>query len=557
MALLVALLLTCLPQDTSASVLEPWRGVPAVVESALAFDDPAGSDPRTVLVCIDASTSLAGTGLAEAIEGVLATRAADLGRLRIGVHKLGAREPLLAPSEDREAIAAAVRAALAKPDDSIQDLCGELRTLCQTLGARAGERAVLLATLENGDAENDLEATVTKLRATKTRLYALADESYLSDSYWAERSYTQAPKDCELFGGDSAVIDVPFGWLFQLGNPNEAAPSGFGCWALSRLVAQSGGKLFLYQATSPGGHQCIASGSCLFCTGDHISAAEFYRKPLLEPLAPSLASRKEVLEAIGSDPFAKVTAIAWRSALNVGLVRGAPPREGHWSGIDNNASGKAQLMTGGRPERNADRAQAALKECRKILAALDREIARLGLSTGTGGQASSRQRAIAELTACSLHVTEVNLLLYAAWCEEIAPRWFESDVAPFAPEVPLIQGDPKRASIGYTNRSLCHGALPFLDVELPGGEPVREALRALDARMKSFEQRYAHTPYAVALHRHGLAFFYQQFETRVVERPRPRSRTGEEAGPSSGTPRPSRPGRPSSSGTGPTSGGGG
>jgi|688.fasta_scaffold03548_10 hypothetical protein len=552
MPLLAALLLGCLPQASAAGVLEAWRGVPAVVESALAFEEPAGSQPRTVLLCLDASASLAGTGIAEAIESVLAARSADLGRLKVGVHRVGAREALLAPTDDRAAIAAAVRAALQQPDDAVQDLCLDLRTLAQSLGSRAGERAILLVSLENGDAENDLEGTLARLKGTKTRLHALTDESYLSDSYWAERSYTEPPKDCEWHGGDSAVIDVPYGWLFQLSNPNEATPSGFGSWAISRLVANSGGRLFLYQASSPAGHQCIAIGTCLFCNNDHIAGTEFHRKPLLEPLAPSLASRKEVLEAIGGDPWAKATATAWRAALGVGLVRGAPPREGHWSGIDNNASGKAQLLTGGRPERNADRALAALKECRKILANLERDLARIDPAAG-----SPRQRAIAELTACSLHVTEVNLLLYAAWCEEIAPRWFESAVAPFAPEVPLIQGDPKRATIGYTNRSLCHGARPFLDVELPGGEPVRDALRALDARMRSFEQRYAHTPYLVALHRHGLAFFYQSFETRLVERPRPRSRTGEEAGPSSGTPRPARPGRASSTGTGPISGGGG
>lgn len=552
MAFLAALALCVLPQETSAGVIEPWRGVPAVLESALAFEQPGSGDPRTLMLLVDASASLSSTGLAEAVEGALANRPSDLGRLKVGVYKVGAREALLSPSDDREAIVAAVRAALAKPDDSIQDLCSELRTLSQALGARSGERAILLVSLENGDAENDLEGTVTKLRATKTKLFALADESYLSDSYWAEHSYTIPPRDCEMFGGDNAVIDVPFGWLFQLGNPNEATPSGFGSYALSRLVAQSGGRLFLYQASSPAGHQCAATGTCLFCNNDHIAGAEFHRKPLVEPLAPLLAPRKDVLEAIGNDPWAKSTAIAWRAALNIGIVRGAPPREGHWSGIDNNASGKAQLLTGGRPERNADRAESALKECRKILANLDRDLAKIDAQSG-----SPRQKAIAELTACSLHVTEVNLLLYIAWCEEIAPRWFESAGPLFAPEIELIQGDPKRASIGYTTRSLCHGALPFLGVELPGGEPVREALRALDARMKRFEERYRHTPYIVALHRHGLAFFYQNFETRLVERPRPRSRTGEEAGPSSGTPRPSRPGRASSTGTGPTSGGGG
>lgn len=539
------------PAPHAAQIVEAWRGMPAVLERALAWEDP-NAEARTVWLCIDATASLSSAGLPEALSALLEQPNFALGKLKVGVHKVGAKQVLLPPSEDRTALLEALRAALAQPDESIQDLYSELRMLCQLLGARAGERAILLASLENGDAENDIEATVQKLKATKTRLFVLGSESYLADSYWAERSYSEAPRDCELRGGDNAIIDLPFGWLFQIGSPNEATPSGFGDYALSRLVAASEGKLFLYQAASSAAHQCMTLGSCLFCSNDHIASKEYYRRALLEALAPSLAPRTQVLEQWSSDPYAKATLTAWRAALQAGLVRGSPPRAGHLTFVDGNAQGKANLLTDGKPDRNVARAETALKECKRILSALEKDLERIDASSG-----SPRARAIAEFCACMLDVTQVNLIGYIGWCEELAPSWFDDAANVLPPEIRPLEGDPKRASIGFSTRSLCHGARPFLAIELPGGARLREALSALDQRIQRFEERYAHTPYVVALHRQGIAIFHQVFNSRLVERPRPRSKSGEENGPSSGTPRPGRAGRSSASGTGPTSGGGG
>ncbi len=75
---------------------------------------------------------------------------------------------------------------------------------------------MLLATLENGDAEDDLEATAARLAGTKTKLFVLASEAYVADCYWAQRTYQDHPRETQLTGGDSAAIDMPWGWLFQL-----------------------------------------------------------------------------------------------------------------------------------------------------------------------------------------------------------------------------------------------------------------------------------------------------------------------------------------------------
>lgn len=542
-------------QPTSAAdVTEEWRGLARLFDRVIPPEDATGSEPRTLVLLLDPTASLAAAGIADALAAALERHAALLGRVKIGVARSGTDKPLLAPSEDPAAILAAVRAALASPNEKIQNLFQSLRDTALTLAARSGEHALLLATLENGDAEDDLEGTLARLSGTKTRLFVLAGESYLADSYWAAYPMQEHPKDTQLAGGDSALIDVPWGWLFQLTTANEVTPSGFACYGLGRCAAGSGGRVWVYQPESAGQHECMVYGSCLFCAGDHAPEDELYNRALIAPLAPSVAPRGEVQNQLEDDPAYKPVLEAWRAALQAGLLRGTPPRGGRWTGVDNSASSRGALLFSGPPERNADRAEAAIKDCERILAQLDQALARID-----GAKANPRAKAVGEFTRVMLQLTKTNLVGYAGWCREIAPRWFDKDApAPLAPELPGVRGDTRNVTIGYTSRSLCHGAKAFLEIELPGGERFQKELSALDERMLRFEERYAHTPWVTAMHRQGIATFHQSGPATYVERPRPKSRNGPEQGPKSGDgSRPSRRGGNTGGGSGPTTGGGG
>src|SRR5258706_8214051 len=505
-------------QPTSAAdVTEEWRGLGRLFDRVIPPEDAAGSEARTLVLLLDPTASLGSTGFADALAAALERHAALLGRVKIGVGRTGSDKPLLAPSEDAAAILAAVRSALASPNEKIQNVYQSVRDTALSLAARSGEHALLLATLDNGDAEDDLEATVARLAGTKTKLFVLAGESYLADSYWAAYPSQEHPKDTQLTGGDSALIDLPWGWLFQLTTANEVAPSGFACYGLNRVAAGSAGRVWVYQAQNAGKHDCMVYGPCLLCSGDHAPEDELYNRALIAPLAPSAAAGGEAQNQLEDDPVYKLVLEAWRAALQAGLVHGAPPRAGRWTGVDPGASSRGALFLGGPPERNAERAEAAIKDCEHILAQLDQALGRVDAA-----KASPRARAIAEFTRVMLELTKTNLVGYAGWCREIAPRWFDKDApAPPAPELPGLRGDTRNVTIGYTTRSLCHGAKVFLEIELPGGERFKKELSALDERIARFEERYAHTPWVAALHRQGIATFHPTGTATNVERPRP------------------------------------
>jgi len=553
-ALLCSPLLAQSPPSSAADVSEEWRGLGRLFDRVIPPEDASGSDPRTLLLVLDATPSLASAGIQDALAAALERHAALLGRVKIGVQRVGTDKPLLAPSEDPQAILAAVRDALLGPSEKIQNVYQSVRDTALTLAARSGEHALLLATLDNGDAEDDLEATVARLVGTKTRLFVLAGESYLADCYWAAYPAQDHPKDTQLTGGDSGVIDLPWGWLFQLSNANEVAPSGFACYGLSRCAAGSSGRVWVYQPLQAGRHDCMMYGSCLFCSGDHAPESELYNRAQIAPLAPSVAARAEVLAALDDDPAYKAVLDAWRAALQAGFVRAAPPRAGHWTGVDTGAASRAALVLSGPAERNAERAEAGIKDCERILAQLDAALGRVDAA-----KASPRARAVGEFMRVMLQLTKTNLVGYVGWCREIAPRWFDKDAPlPLAPELPGIHGDSRNVTICYTTRSLCHGAKVFLEIELPGGERFKKELLALDERILRFEERYAHTPWVTALHRQGIATFHQTGPITNLERQRPKSRNGTDPGPKTGEgSRPARRAGNTGSGTGPATGGGG
>src|SRR5437763_192552 len=83
------------------------------------------------------------------------------------------------------------------------------RAVAQSLAGKPGSHEVLLVTLENGDVEDDLEATVTALRHAHVRTFVLAHEAFLSDSYATSHYAPAPPKGTTWSGEDGAFAEVP------------------------------------------------------------------------------------------------------------------------------------------------------------------------------------------------------------------------------------------------------------------------------------------------------------------------------------------------------------
>lgn len=136
---------------------------------------------------VDATASLRNAGFATLLARAARRNEARLAGTRIGVGQAGARKTItLPPGPDRTRVVAEVRRLLGVPNEDIYDVYAPLCASAAALATSKGERQVVLVTLENGDAENDLEAPCRR-----------------------------GPRGTRLAGADGPFMDLPWGWLFQ------------------------------------------------------------------------------------------------------------------------------------------------------------------------------------------------------------------------------------------------------------------------------------------------------------------------------------------------------
>ncbi len=537
---------------TAADVTEPGRTIAHALDQVLRGSADAG-EQRTLIVLIDSTQGLQAAGFEAKWSQALTRQSAHLQSCKIGVAQVGhAGAIVLKPTTDLAAVTRAVATTVAKPSDQFQNVFADVRAAAAAFSG-AGARELLLVTLDNGDLEDDLEATVRELKRHRVKLSVLTSEAYLADSYWAARPYQRKPRRTELAsGGDAPFVDLPWGWLFQVQNANEVAPSGFGRYGLNRIAAVSGGRVYLYAPAQSTTHSCGIRAACLFCPGDHIAPVETFTPGRVNLLAPSTLARKELYSRIAGDPYFRAVQKAWRAATNAGLLRSRPPVKlvGTSAQPERNRPGRPVLLFDtAQFSRKAARADKAARVCDQILKRLDADI------TSAGESRFPRQRAMAELTRFQLQVTKVNLITFASWCRDVAPTWAEpgpDELGP--PEVRAI--DERRVrGIGFTNMSLCHGAARFLSVDLPGGERLHQELLKLDSMQRQFLERYGNTAWAHAVDRSCIARFHFPSPGAVVSRPRPRPASQSKPDPLTPTPRPKRGGASSGTVGGPTTGG--
>jgi len=541
--------------QTAASVTEPGRTLTRPLDVVLGG---ASREPheRTIVLLLDPSSGLAGAGFGEALAQALAANRELLTKTRIGLGLVGEKNCIvLDPTLEHAKVLEAVKQRLATPAADFQNVYADVRKALGVFGSGGGERVLLLVTLENGDVEDDVEQTVTLAQRAKARIEVVTSEATLADCYWANRQYQEKPRGTTLTGADGAVIDLPWGFLFQFPAANESTPAGYAMWGLTRLAAATEGRVFLYSAATQTAHECAPINSrCLFCNGDHLPQDAAWNSALVAQLAPMTVSRDDTFAALGRDPSFRAMVNTWRAAAEAGLISSQPGiKVGTTSASPERArSGRALGLTDTASfDRNAKRAEQAAAKAEQLRDQLAAQL------EGIAPEATSmRALAGARYLVVMLQLTRVNLLLYAAWCRETAPAWFDARGQELpAPEIPPIDDDRRPSGVGTSHFCLCHGVKPFFGVELPGGAAVRTELERLDALFTSYQLRYGHSQFGYALRRNGIATFWPAFPGIAGKLPRQRPKTGDDPGPI--TPRrPTREGGSSGTPTGPTTGGG-
>lgn len=540
---------------TAADVTEPGRSLARAVRVALGSGDEG---KRTLALLLDATPSLKGAGFEAVLAAELAAALEARPKLSVALAVAGDKKGWrVGPTRDADALLAEVTAVMAGAKDNFRNLYADARRVASMLARRSGARELVLVSLDNGDAEDDVEGTASTLSRLRVRTSCITSEAYVADSYYVSGTRT-VPRGVTLGAGDAPYVVMPWGWLFQQTIANETSPSGYAHYGLTRLAAASGGRIFLYSPPS-GSHTCAYYGSCMFCNEDHQPDDASFQTHRLTQLAPPALARSKAGAAMARDPWFRAMLDAWAQASKAGLVRSKPSVKiagggvkperrtgGRWAPLLGNTSGWKRL---------AGKADKSRKQCDGIIASLRAAMEDIGDEQG-----NPRYRAMCDFTLAMLHVTRTNLVAYAAFCREVAPKQLGREPYPFeAPELsPTLEGR-RVAGLSYTPMSLCHGVRPFFALRLPGGADWREELESLDRVVTGYMRRYGHTPYAMALRHQGIArftFTYRGVAGTPPPRPKPTSGSERET---TETGRPSRgPGGSSSGGgsSGPTTGGG-
>ncbi|MCU0726604.1 MAG: hypothetical protein MUE73_12595 [Planctomycetes bacterium] len=493
------------PLSTAAEATERGRDLDRILDQVLVPAAGAEKEPRVLVFVLDPTASLAQAGFAAKFEEALARAAPALKATRIAVARAGETGPVaFAEATGGPALATVARAVEAKPAKEIQNLFADVRRAAGALAGQSGLREIALVSFENGDAVDDLEATVSALRRAGVKFTAVAREAFLSDTFWLARG-TRPVRDLEIMAGEAAFVEVPWGFLFQQADPTQYVSSGFAMYGFSRLASASGGRVFLYYPPVAGDHQCSPLGGCLFCDGDHVPAGESYEAHRLRALAPLAVPASEALAAAGHDPYYRAVLEAWERAAKEGLLRSRPSVRGGGGGlrVEKRPVGSAAVLGGSlafasqasKAEDLARAADAAAKDLAARIAAIPRD---------AGGL--DRYRAVAELTLMQLRIVRLNLLLFAGFCREAGPDLAAGECGP-PPEVPFYASGSQFVGIGYSNFSLCHGLRPFREVRLPGGEAVKREILALEPLLDEYLARYDRTPFGMAIRKSGLARF--------------------------------------------------
>ncbi len=523
--------------QTAAECTLRGRSLDRSLDEVLSPARAGAGKPRVLLFVIDASPALKAAGFARSFRRAVKRAGAKLDTTTLAV--LNVKPKARPVTGDSAAVSAAVDSQLTAPRRQFSDVYNATRRGAKWLAGKRGARELVLVTLENGDVESDVEAAVSALRKSKVSASVIGAQAFLSDTYWRAHA-TDVPRGMDAHGGEAAFTELPWGFLFQNAVANEHTGSGFATYGLSRLAATSGGRVYLFDDGKSRAHKCaVQFTTCAFCAEDHLPEGTAYQTGRLEGLAPVVDARRSALAVVGRDPYFLATLRAWEEAADAGLVRSIPSVKRSGSTLKLGRAGFGSTAELGQTlsfDREASKAKDLAKTCDAIAKRL-----RKAIDAVPDAEGAPRMRANADTAYALLRITRVNLLGFAAWCREIGPSMLKSATRPYDyPESSPVSRGFRPTGISFSGRSLCHGVRPFLRMRLAGGDAFRAELEALAPELDELMERYANTPYGMAIRRSTLArfnFVGVGTGTIVTERERPDEESDDTT---TGTDRPER-----------------
>lgn len=509
------------PSSDASDATQPGRSLDRALDAVLTAPGPDGSPPRSILLLVDVTRSLREAAFGDRLAQALERQGTRLRGVALGLARAGAKGALtVPPGHDRTPVLTDLNVALAAASTNpVRNLYADVRAAASAFPGDGPGRRLVLVSLDNGDAEDDLEATVKALERQRVECCVIAREAWLSDSYaWSRPGQVSPPRGTTLGAGDGAWPEVPWGWALQQENGHEVAPSGFAAYGLTRLAAASGGRVFLHGAGG-GAHACEALGTCAFCAGDHLPAHEGYQPHRLRALAPSVRPRDEVLAADARDPWLRLVLETWERAAKEGLLRSRPPvsAAGGSLRLESRASTvPVALPLGSLSLARVAKDAARLREAgERLLEGYEAALARIDPASG-----AARHRATADTVRVMLHLTAVNLLLLEGWATGAGPAQLaRAEAPPEPPEVPRLAPDQRVVGWTWTTNCLCHGLAPYRDLRLSAPASFGARLDRLEAVLGEFFARYDHTPFGVAVRRSGLSVFHLAVQGRLLPPP--------------------------------------
>ena len=558
---------------TAASITDSSRSLSRAIDGF--FAAPAGEgkpSPRTLMLVLDPTTSVAKSGFAKEFAASLVRSRTDLANSKLGLFVVG-RGVFVAPTTDCVKVQQAVAAVLEKPVDQPQNVFAAVREAAAEVAKGSGARQLFVVTLDHSEAEDDVEGTGQLLKKRGVSLRVMVPDACLADSYWVPGNHIyfgnlHRPADvapgAEWVGGDAPLVDVPFGFLFQLYEGNLITPAGYAPYAWNRLVHLAGGtsRVVLHAGESNWTHHCILFGECLECghyylwdpthpssASPHKNHGEDFREGRLAQMAPPLVSRSEAAALLAKDPFARATQAAWRKAFDAGIVSGRPSIkvQGKKAVPETVVPSWSDHLVHGllheEPLRDTKKAVAKARDLAKSVVAIEAALER-DLAAAAIDPENLRSMAIARYAQVMLLLTQVVLIDYQQYLEVELPQVLAKDKAQ----------NKVGASLNHTEQSICHGFGMHLRRRAEG-DPARPVLAKLAKAFDQFERDFAGSPIAFALKRMSLTKFEVWYPGPPIDAESPRPRLpGQEPGRPTTPPRPA-PGRSGPPRTGPRTGG--
>lgn len=525
------LLLTLLPrpqQETRTGETVRYKEFGEIIEEIAKTVQACPEDKALVVWLIDNSSLLKATKHGEMFSDSLA-RFFKKGKAWHAVVAFGEVPRLVLKATDDPAQAAAAIQGLAdeKPDDAIKNCLMNVREAARYASGFTGKsnKFLILFTQQNGDNEDDVEATLAMLRGTGVTFLPISNEAVYSDPFWASAFngttffFDLAPYrklKFELRGPESAFIEFPYGWPLCVIDPAYTAPSGFGYWALNRLATYSGGKYYLYHAERTTQSFCQRY-ACPVCSGNHRACGSIFDDTKLKVDAPDVGSRRDYLVRCSKEKLYHANLQTWERLHKKSILRGPPPLKSSGGGLAEAKGRGAAAPLAGSDWRSI--AAAAHRSAREV----DDAAGEL-LAAEEALKKDSDRRALATTDALIVHLRVLSCAYdeLAGFCEEMA-RKRDPDV------------------IGYSYRSvfLCHGGEPLKHFGWLGERTkINDALDLADRMIEG----HLGTPWETLMRRASLPVFTPVRQVR--EGPTRRDRPPKPTSDSSSTATPSRPSRP-------------